>query len=198
MTDQCENRPIDHYEEIIQALHDRRTIGRVKKDIVPKAIIEKLIEAATWAPSHHNTQPWKFVVMTGEGRAKLGEGYAEVFTAVTGETDEEKRSKEIKKAFRSPVVIAAICSPSDDPRAVLEEELAATQAAVQNLLLAAHAYGLGAIWRSGAPMYHEVMHKHFALREDESIVAFIYIGYAEMVPPLASRRPVNEVSQWLE
>jgi len=198
MSENMINGSVERSEQIIEAIHSRRTIGRVKQDNVPKEIIEKLIDAATWAPSHHNTQPWRFVIMTGEGRAKLGQGYAEVFTAVTGETDEEKRSKEVKKAFRSPVVIAAICSPSDDARAVIEEELAAAQAAVQNLLLAAHAYGLGAIWRSGAPMYHEAMHKQFELREDEAIVAFIYLGYADMVPPQASRRSVDEVSQWLE
>ncbi|HIW33661.1 MAG TPA: nitroreductase [Candidatus Paenibacillus intestinavium] len=198
MTESIVNGPIEYCEHIIEAIQSRRSIGRVKQDSVPKAIIEKLIEASTWAPSHHNTQPWRYVVMTGEGRAKLGKGYAEVFTAVTGEKDEEKREKEMKKAFRSPVVIAAICSPSDDKRAVIEEELAAAQAAVQNLLLAAHAYGLGAIWRSGAPMYHEAMHKQFELREDESIVGFIYIGYADMIPPVASRRNVAEVTQWLD
>lgn len=198
VSEQNTYEPIDRFEEIIHAIQDRRSIGRVKKDAVPKPIIEKILEAATWAPSHHNTQPWRFIVMTGEGRAHLGIGYADVFTALTGETDGEKREKEIKKAYRSPVVIAAICSPSDDKRAVKEEELAASQAAVQNLLLAAHAYGLGAIWRSGAPMYHETMHKQFELRGDEEIVGFIYLGYADMDAPSVPRRPATEVTQWLE
>jgi nitroreductase len=185
-------------EHVLAALRERRSLGRVKRDEVPRERIEQVIEAATWAPSHHNTQPWRFVVMTGEGRRLLGEGYANVYTATTGEQDAEKREKEVKKAFRAPVVIAAICSPSDDPRAVIQEELAAAQVAVQNLLLAAHAVGLGAIWRSGAPMFHQAMREQFKLREDEQIVGFIYAGYPDMTPNAPSRRSVEEVTEWVQ
>lgn len=186
-------------DALLTVLRERRTIGRVKRDeVVPRELIEQLLEAATWAPSHHNTQPWRFIVMTGEGRNLLGTGYANVYTANTGDTNVENREKEAKKAFRAPVVIAAICSPSDDPRAVLQEELAATHAAVQNMLLAAHALGLGAIWRSGAPMYHATMHQHFKLRQDEQLVGFIYIGYPELTPQPPNRRKLEEVTQWID
>lgn len=190
--------PIEQHEVIIEALKSRRSIGRVKKDEVPKETIEQIIEAATWAPSHHNTQPWRFVVMTGEGRRLLGEGYAAVQRAQSGELSEEEFEKHVQKAFRSPVVIAAICSPSDDKRAVREEELAAAQAAVQNLLIAAYALGLGAIWRSGAPMYHPAMNEQFKLREDEEIVGLVYLGIPDMTPPLPARKAVQEVTEWVE
>lgn len=185
-------------EAILKALKERRTVGRVKKDEVPKALIEQLIDAASYAPSHYNTQPWKFIVMTGEGRSLLGEGYAKVHQATTGESDAEKLEKEAKKAFRAPVVIAAICSPSEDPRAIMEEELAATHAAVQNLLLAAHALELGAIWRSGAPIYHPVMHEHFQLSDKEKLVGLVYVGYPELVPAVPTRRSVADVTTWVE
>lgn len=191
-------QPIEQYETVLQALKERRSIGRVKQDEVPKQLIEQLLEASVWAPSHHNTQPWRFVVMTGEGRRKLGEGYAAVQAATTGEADPEQLEKHVKKAFRSPVVITAICSPSDDRRAVKEEELAAAQVAVQNMLLAAHALGLGAVWRSGEPMYHPAMQQHFNLREDEEIVGFIYIGVPDMTPPQPARRPASEVTEWVD
>lgn len=192
------NVSIAQGEAVLKALTERRTVGRVKKDEVPKAVLEQLIEAAGWAPSHYNTQPWKFIVMTGEGRNLLGEGYAKVYTASTGDTDAEKLDKEAKKAFRAPVVIAAVCSPSDDPRAIIEEELAAAHAAVQNMLLAAHALGLGAIWRSGAPMYHQAMHEHFQLSDKEQLVGLVYIGYPELVPAAPSRRTVDESAVWVE
>ncbi|MEK3883942.1 nitroreductase [Paenibacillus sp. PL2-23] len=187
---------------VMEAIKSRRSIGKVKPDEVEREIIEALLEAATWAPSHFNTQPWRFVVMTGEGRSKLGEGYAKVLEAasagVEGAELEEKLQKERAKAFRAPLVITAICSPSDDPRAERAEELAAAQAAVHNLLLAAHAYGLGAIWRSGPPMYDPVMKRHFELREDEEIVAFLYIGYPDMTPGQPRRSPVADKTIWLD
>lgn len=187
---------------VLEAIRGRRSIGRVKPDPVDREIIEAILEAASWAPSHHNTQPWRFVVMTGDGRGKLGEGYARVAAAgapdLAGEELEERLRKERLKAFRAPVVIAAICSPSDDPRAVREEELAAAQIAVQNLLLAAHAFGLGAIWRSGQPMFDPLMKEQFELRADEEIVAFIYAGYPDMTPAVPQRKPVTDKTIWLD
>lgn len=191
---------VQEHTAIIDAIKSRRSIGRVKKDPIAKETLQALLEAAKWAPSHHNTQPWRFIVMTGEGRQKLGEGYAKVAIADNAELelDEERLERESKKAFRAPVVIAAICSPGDDKRAVKEEELAAAQAAVQNLLLAAHAHGLGAIWRSGAPMSHPVMKAHFDLRADEDLVGFIYLGLPDMVPPAIARKDIEEFTTWLD
>lgn len=187
---------------IEEAIRTRRTIGRVKKDPVERELLEKIIEAATWAPSHHNTQPWKFIVMTGDGRAKLGEGYARVALASLetgiGNALEDRLAKERAKAYRSPVVIAAVCSPSEDPRATLVEEVAATHAAVQNLLLAAHANGLGAIWRSGDPMYHPLMKDSFGLDAEEQLVGLIYLGYPDMTPPDVKRTPAADKTVWLE
>ncbi|MFF2480140.1 nitroreductase [Paenibacillus sp. NPDC058071] len=187
---------------IEEAIRTRRSIGRVKKDPVDKQLIEKVLDAAIWAPSHHNTQPWKFIVMTGEGRAKLGEGYARVALASLetgiGTALEERLAKERTKAYRAPVVIAAVCSPSDDPRATLTEEIAAAHAAVQNLLLAAHANGLGAIWRSGDPMYHPLMKDTFGLGAEEQIIGLIYIGYPDMTPPDVKRTAAADKTIWLE
>lgn len=189
---------VQEHTAIIEAIKSRRSMGRVKKDSIAKETLEALLEAAKWAPSHYNTQPWRFIVMTGEGRQKLGEGYAKVASAENSELDEDKLERERKKAFRSPVVIAAICSPGDDPRALKEEEVAASHAAVQNLLLAASAYGLGAIWRSGAPMYHPAMKEHFALREEEDLIGLIYIGLPDMTAPVASRKEIEEFTTWLD
>ncbi|WP_139991591.1 MULTISPECIES: nitroreductase family protein [Paenibacillus] len=186
---------------IEEAIRTRRTIGRVKQDPVDRALIERLLDAAVWAPSHFNTQPWSFIVMSGEGRARLGEGYARVAASLvpelSGQELEDRLAKERTKAYRSPVVIAAVCSPSDDPRAVLSEELAAAQAAVQNLLLAAHANGLGAIWRSGDPMYNPIMNETFGLAPQDQIVGLIYLGYPDMTPPEPKRIPATAKTVWL-
>ncbi|MFC4778024.1 nitroreductase [Paenibacillus sp. GCM10023252] len=184
-----------------EAIRTRRTIGRVKKDPVERAVIEKLLEAACWAPCHHHTEPWRFIVMTGEGRAKLGEGYARVaMSEMAGSTDslEERLLKEKGKAYRAPVVIAVICSPSSDAKVNRIEELAAAHAATQNLLLAAHADGLGAIWRSGDPMYHPLMKETFGLQPQEEIVALVYLGYPELALPAGRRTAPAAKTTWLE
>lgn len=193
---------LDRQLTINEVIRTRRSIGRVKQDEVPREYIETMIEAATWAPCHYNTQPWRFIVMTGAGRKLLGDGYGKVAMAdnseLAGEELAERLQKEEQKAMRAPVVIAAICTPSDDPRALIEEELAATHAAVQNMLLQAHELGLATIWRSGAPMYHEAMRTHFQLTERESLVGFIYVGYSDLPDKVSTRKPVEAVISWVD
>ncbi|MFD2114384.1 nitroreductase [Paenibacillus yanchengensis] len=185
-----------------EAIRTRRSIGRVKQEEVPREYIENMIEAATWAPCHFNTQPWRFIAMTGDGRKLLGDGYGKVMMAenpqLLGEELAERLQKEEQKAMRAPVVIAAICSPSDDPRALIEEELAATHAAVQNMLLQAHELGLATIWRSGDATYHEAMRSHFQLTDRESIVGFIYVGYSDLPEKVSTRKPVEAVMSWAD
>ncbi|XEC93796.1 nitroreductase [Paenibacillus tarimensis] len=188
--------------DVEEAIRTRRSIGKVKPDAVDKTLIQNLLDAATWAPCHYHTEPWKFIVMMGEGRSKLGEGYArvcaETLTDVTGEQLQERLAKERQKAFRAPVVIAAVCTPSDDPRVARVEELAAAHAAVQNMLLSAHACGLASIWRSGEPMYHPLMKESLGLDARDEIVGLVYIGYPDISPPAGKRTPAAVKTIWLE
>ncbi|WP_373232298.1 nitroreductase [Cohnella sp.] len=183
-------------------IRGRRSIGKVKNDPVPKELVEELIESAVWAPNHHGTEPWRFIVMTGEGRRTLGQAYediaAEGLLDVPDAEREQRLNKEMAKAFRAPVVIAAICVPSDMPRVNIAEELAASHAAVQNLLLTAHAKGLGAVWRTGDPAYHLKMKKALDLKDREQVVGLIYVGYPDLLPPVSRRTAGKEKTIWLE
>ena len=188
--------------DLEEAIRTRRSIGKVKADPVPRELVERIIEAAVWAPNHHHTEPWKFVVLTGEGRRRLGRAYAEIAEeTMAGVADEEKQqrlAKEEAKAMRSPVVIAAVCSPSTSPKALRTEELAAVHAAVQNLLLSAHASGLGAIWRSGDAAYHPAMKRALGLEEHEEVAGLIYVGYPDVVPPDGRRTPGTQKTAWID
>ena len=187
--------------DVKEAIRQRRSIGKVKQDPIAHALIEEILEAAVWAPNHGNTEPWRFWVMSGEGRKLLGRGYAEVAVAeaqqanagtgkvLTAEEEEKLRSAGEKKAFRAPLVIAVAVSPAEK-RVVPEiEEYAAVHCAVQNMMLTAHALGLGTIWRTGDPTYHPKMKETFGLVGKEEMVGFIYIGYPEAVPTKAARLP---------
>lgn len=199
--------------ELFEAIRSRRSIGRVKQEPVARETILELLEAANWAPSHHATEPWSFIVMTGEGRGRLGDGYAAVARAeltdaagdgVASLTEEERAELEARvakahgKAYRAPVVIAVVCKPSKLDKVIRIEELAAAHAATQNLLLAAHARGLATIWRSGEPMYHPLMKQTFELDADDEIVGLIYLGYPEIPLHQGKRRPVADKIVWLE
>lgn len=174
--------------DILQAIHGRRSVGKVRPDPVPRALVEELLEAARWAPTHHRTEPWRFWVFTGQGRDRL----AEAFAAAGGD-------KERNKPYRAPVVVAVGCVPqpaADSP----QEELLAVGAAVQNLLLAAQAKGLAAIWRSGTMVYDPVVRELLGLAEKDVLVGFVYLGFPDPdVTVLTGRRSsVEERTVWYE
>ncbi|MCS7464885.1 nitroreductase [Paenibacillus doosanensis] len=185
-----------------EALRSRRSVGRVKQEPVDRQWIETLLEAANWAPSHHATEPWRFFVMTGAGRQTLADAYADIaaetLQAGTEEEVQTLRRKAGDKAFRAPVVIAVAVSPSSSQAVNRMEEFAAAHSAVQNMLLAAHALGLGAIWRSGEPAYHPRMKQAFGLGESEAIVGLVYVGYPDMQQLPGKREPYTGKTVWLE
>ncbi len=189
--------------ELTEAIQSRRSVGRVKQDPVPKELIERILQSAVHAPNHRITEPWTFHVFTGRGRGELARARAETarLQAEAEGEDEEmaagRVSRERKKAFRAPVVIAVICTAGRDEVETLEN-YAACAAAVQNMQLTAHALGLASMWRTGAMAYHDYMREFFGLGEDDTIVAFLYIGYPDMGERPRRRRPASEKTVWHE
>lgn len=185
----------------MEALRTRRSIGRVLDKEVPKELIEKIIEAATWAPNHFKTEPWRFFVLTGDGRKRLGETLARIAERDMDDPTTDENQAKLERArnnpFRAPVVIVAAVEPSDDPRVILKEEYAAVNAGIQNMLLAAHSLGLGAVWRTGKPCYDQEMSQSFGLSDKGEVVGFIYIGYPDLEPPARNRKSIDEVTTWI-
>lgn len=188
--------------DIFEAIRDRRTVGRVKPDSVPDEVIGQLLEAATWAPNHYRTEPWKFIIMKEKGKQAFHDIAVQIsLEKLEHPTDEEREQllKKHKKHLDTPLLLAVACVPSDNPRAILEEEIAASHAAVQNLLLAAHALGLGAVWRANPSLVHHPKVKElFQLREIDQVVGLIYLGYRETNPDRVKRTPYEEKTLWLD
>jgi nitroreductase len=181
---------------VLSCIHERRSIGKVTADAPPAELIRQILAAGTWAPNHHLTEPWRFFVLTGEAREGLGEamGAAAAHLAGDPEAGERARAKAVGKPLRAPYVIAIAVEP--DPGSPEIEEIAATAAAAQNMLLAAHALGLGAIWRSGELTFTPEVHEYFGLSERGQMLGFLYIGYPAMEPPRRQRRSVDDVAAW--
>jgi nitroreductase len=187
--------------ELEEAIQSRRSVGRVKQDPVPKELIERILESAVHAPNHKMTEPWLFHVFTGKGRGELARARAETarLQALSDGEDEEmaagRISHERKKAFRAPVVIAVLCAAGRDEVEDLEN-YAACAAAVQNMQLTAYSLGLASMWRTGAMAYHDHMRKFFGLGEDDTIVAYLYLGYPDMGERPRRRQPASEKTTW--
>lgn len=187
--------------DVMDAIKERRSIHRLKQDVPPKELIDKILEAGNWAPSHYKTEPWRFYVLSGQSRAKLGEVLAnELRKSLDDPNSQESADKlatEAKKPLRNPVIIAVTVVPSDDPRVLENEEFAAASIAVQNMLLAAHSLGLGAKLKTGVTAYSEKVREFLGMHERERLIGFVNLGYAEGEAPKSSRGPFAEKTKWL-
>jgi len=189
--------------DVREAILTRRSLGRVKPDPVDRKEIEALLSAAVWAPTHYHREPWRFYVMTGEGRKVLGQAYADIALAqaegLTAERRETIREQQYAKAFRSPVVIAVAAELTGKSEIDDREDRGAVYAAVQNMLLAAHDLGLAAMWRTGAPAYDPHMKEAIGLKPSEELVAFVYVGHPDPAfRPEGKRVPYQEKTVWID
>ena len=189
--------------DVTHAIQTRQSIGRVRQDPVPEDLVRRILESAVHAPNHKITEPWRFHVFTGKGRGELARARAETarLQAEAEGEDEElaagRISRERKKAFRAPVVIAVISAAGRDEVETLEN-YAACAAAVQNMQLTAHSLGLASIWRTGHVAYHEHMRNFFDLDEGDNIVAYLYLGYPEGIERRRRREPASSMTTWHE
>jgi nitroreductase len=184
--------------DIIEAIHGRRTITQVKQDAVPRDVIEKLLSAAVQAPNHYKVRPWRFVVLTGNGRKKLGEVMAASFLERNPATPPEGLDKTRALPLRAPVVIAVGVDKPSEPKIIEMENITATSAAGMNILLAAHALGLGAIWRTGEWARDPQVKEFLGFAADQHILGFIYLGYADILPDPYTRPGFEDRVTWID
>ena len=182
--------------EAYEAIVTRRSVPKVKQDEVPdRETIEKLLEAAIRAPNHHLTQPWRFVVLTGDALHGFGDAWA-----AGDEAAGRNPALGRVKALRAPVVIAGIGKPNPThPKVIEVEEHHAIGAALQNMLLAAHALGLGAMLRTGIITGYDEVRAFLGMDPAEYVAGFVYVGYpAEDAGkrPLTRRDPVETRTEW--
>ncbi len=173
---------MDYSNEVIRAIKNRRSAAKLSPDKpVGREMIEAVLDAAIWAPNHHLTEPWRFVVITGDERKRLGDAIADAISSTPSDPPmpPEKVERERTRPLTAPVVIAAICSPSQDKRAVAQEELVAGGGALQNMLLAAHSIGLGTKLKTGPYSYSQVIRGFLNMRDSESLISFVYLGFPE-------------------
>jgi nitroreductase len=183
---------------VTEAIRTRRSISKLDGDPSDEAIAQ-LVELATWAPNHHLTEPWRFTVLRGSARERLGAVWGEraaAATGLTGATRAEVARRQAEKLSRAPVLIVVSTRTDDDP-VVAEEDFAATAAAVQNLLLGAESLGLGAMWRTGAIVREPAVKEFLGLAPRDRIVAVVYVGAAPAAAPAARPRAAQDVVRWI-
>lgn len=186
--------------DLYEAMHKRRSHRLYRPDMPPREALERVIDAALWAPSGMNTQCWNLTVMAGKVRddfvALINRSIEKLVPIMQQTGVTEKSQKRVVAFFKNlgdaPVVIAVTVWQWGDATGAANIQSGA--ALMQNLLLAAHAEGLGTCWMTaGSLVENEVL--DFLGKPDQQLLAITPIGYSAKEPPVPPRKP-REV-RWL-
>ncbi|NJN42045.1 MAG: nitroreductase [Flammeovirgaceae bacterium] len=192
-----------NHSEFNELVRSRRSVfpKDYTGETVPDEIIQQMLENANWAPTHKLTQPWRFVVYTGEGLKKLAQLQAACYKQVTekdGSFKEERYQNLLNKPMQSSHIIA-IGMKRDEKKSVPEiEEVGAVFCAVQNMYLTATAYGVGCYLSTGGITYFEEAKEIFGLSKDDVLIGFLNVGVPKDSATTSKRTGINKKVNWIK
>ena len=180
--------------DLYEAIHHRRSHRMYKPDLPSREALERVIDAALWAPSGTNSQAWEITVMAGKVRNDFVEIVNRAIKFLLPELKKagipEKGQEMIMKFFKdlggAPVVIAVTIQKNPDP-GMNVANIQSGAALMQNLLLAAHAEGLGSCWMTGANYLEDEILK-FLGKTEQQLLAITPIGFSAKEPPVPPRK----------
>ncbi len=186
--------------QALEAILTRVTVPPVKmgEPGPDDAALGRMLEAAAAAPDHGKLRPWRFLVVRGEGRARLGELFAEALLRERPATSAAEVEKQRTAPKRAPLIVVAIARiDPDHPKIPAWEQQASAACAVHNLLLAAHAMGFAGKWATGGNAASPIVQSGLGLAANEGITGLLYIGTAlEPQPAPARPSPVMIAKAW--
>jgi nitroreductase len=182
--------------EVLEAIRTRRSIAKLVDPAPSAEVMNTAFRAAVCAPDHGRLNPWRFLVIEGEQRKQFGDLLAAALVSDQPDASDATIQREKVKALRAPIIVATVARITPDHAGVPPiEQILAVGAATQNLILALHAQGVGAIWRTGGGAYSPSVKRGLGLRESDEIIGFVYVGAIGAIPPA---QPTNETSKFIE
>lgn len=187
--------------EVNELIRSRRTIypEQFTTRKVQKEQLEVILNNAQWAPTHGNTQPWRFKVFMEEGREKLSDFLGKTYLELTPKEmqDDAKLAKMMSRPMLASVIIAVCMERQPEEKIQEIEEIEAVACAIQNMHLSCTAYGLGAFWATPKLIYSKEMNAFLDLGEKDKCLGLFYIGYPSIEWPKAHRKPLEYTTEWI-
>jgi F420 biosynthesis protein FbiB-like protein len=192
-------------------LRGRRSVRRFQPQAVPEEVVRRILEAATWAPSAHHRQPWRFAVLASPAaRARLAHALAEAFRqdlladGLPAAEVELRVTRSRQRISEAPLAILLCLDPSvgdaypDPARQQYEHWMGIQSVALAggHLLLAAWAESLGSVWMCAPLFAPTAAQQALGLPQNWQPQALILLGYPAQIPPPRPRRPLEEVARF--
>jgi len=174
-----------------------------RRSVMPKRLgepgpshkeIQDMVDAALTAPDHNQLTPWRLVLVPEEKRDHLARAFIQGKVRRRGDVSEEEMAIEFDKAHSVPVMIALITALKlDEPEVPVEEQYVAIGAALQNMLLCAHASGYGAVMLSGNRVRDAEVRTFLDVPQDQHLLGFVCMGSIKSRPRDVTRRRHTDV-----
>jgi nitroreductase len=154
----------------------RRSIASLGDPAPTAEQLDGILAVAASVPDHGSLQPWRFVVVSGEGRAAFGDALAASALERVPDLPTARQDKVRRKAFLAPVLVVVIASPQPSDKVPEWEQVASASCSGYALVLAAHALGLGAVWKTADYLAGKDLATLLALEGSQRLLGWVAIG----------------------
>ena len=162
--------------DTLESLNSRAT-AKTYGDLAPSnEHLALVLQAAVRAPDHGRLRPWRFMLIAGEQRRKLGDLLAASALRRVPGLSQGDLQRERDKALRAPLIIVVACRVVPGTKVPAIEQILAAGSATQNILLALHSLGYAAAWKTGEAAYDPEVKKALGFAADDHLVGFVYTG----------------------
>jgi nitroreductase len=187
--------------DAITAINQRTSVRSYRPELVPRELIERLLDCAVHAPNHKLTQPWRFAVLTGGARDRFAEIRARHRLTRYDDPaapEAQKAADKVRRETReTPVFVVAMMAVNPD-EITREEDYAATMMALANLMIAAQSLGLGTYLKSGGVMRDPALLELAGVPENFRVVGIVSLGYPAEEEAPRRRKPAGELTSWID
>ncbi|HMI59445.1 MAG TPA: nitroreductase [Puia sp.] len=192
---------MNNFDNLRETISARRSIkpATLNGKKIPDQQINQLLSLANWAPTHGYTEPWRFVVYSGDAVQQFCHQHAEMYKDNTPpeKFNPAKYQKQQHNGDKTSHIIAVYMQRGNNPNITALEETCATAAAVQNILLGAEALGISILWSTGGAVLQPAMKDYLGLDEEDLVIGLLYMGYTDEPATPGKRTPIEAKTKWI-
>lgn len=193
---------MNNFETVAANIRNRRSTkpAVMNGQRIDDALILQLLELADWAPTHAMTEPWRFVVYAGEHLKKYVADQAGLYKRYTPVEKFilSKYNNLLELGQTLSHIIVVYMHRGHNPNIPELEEICATAAAVENMLLGASALGIAALWSTGGMTYSQQLKDYLQLEEKDVTIGQLYLGYSDTVKDGTRAVPLANKIRWVK
>ncbi|HLI22511.1 MAG TPA: nitroreductase [Stellaceae bacterium] len=183
--------------DALDALTTRRSPVQFAEPAPDDESLAEILRAAMRAPDHGKLRPWRFIVLRGDALKRFGNVMVEAMKRRDPNVPENMLERERAKPLRAPLIVVLAAAIKQGHKIPVIEQMLAAGAAAQNVLVAAHALGYGAAWKTGDCAYDDFVKETLGLAPSDAIVGFLYLGTPVGAPTILPQPDIKDfVRDW--